>query len=63
MSSTGANSVYNTKPILGLCHEADPDFGWKRIVVRGYDFSNGRPFYQREVPGRAYSWIGTGTST
>ncbi len=56
MSSNGANAVYVARPIRGLIEEADPDFGWKRIVVRGYLFSNGRPFYQREVPGNAYSW-------
>jgi hypothetical protein len=63
MSGTGANSVYNTKPIIALCNDADSDFGWKRIAVRGFQFSNGRPFYQREVPGRAYNWYTTGTGT
>lgn len=61
MASSGPNSVYTVKPFIGLCHEADSDFGWKRIVTKGYTFSNGRPFYQREAPGQAYSWIGTGT--
>jgi hypothetical protein len=62
MSSDGANSVYNTRPILALCHDTDSDFGWKRIAVKGYTFTNGRPFFQREVPNRAYSWY-TGTGT
>lgn len=62
MASNGANSVYTTIPIRGLIEEVDTDFGWKRIVTRGYVFSNGRPFFQREVPGQSYSWY-TGTGT
>ena len=57
------NSIYSSKPIIGLCNEADSDFGWKRIVVKGYTFSNGRPFFQRESPGRAYTWYVAGTGT
>lgn len=54
--SSGANAVYNNKPIQGLINEVDPDFAWRRIVVKGYEFANGRSFYQRETPGQAYPW-------
>lgn len=56
MALGDSNSVYNSVPIEGLIVEVDPDWAWKRIVSRGYVFSNGRPFYQREVPGEAYDW-------
>lgn len=51
------NATYTTKPIEGVIADVDSDFAWKRIVSRGYVFSNGRSFYQREVPGQAYDWV------
>jgi hypothetical protein len=57
VSSNGANAVYNNRTVRAVIDEVDSDFAWKRIVVRGYVFANGRPFYQREVPGQAYEWV------
>ena len=56
MSSNGPNSVYTSIPIQGLIMDVDPDWAWRRIVVRSYVFSNGRAFFDREVPNQAYPW-------
>lgn len=41
--------------------EADPDFPTKRNYSPSYEFSNDRDFSVKEVPGRAYGWVGTGS--
>lgn len=56
MPAGNSNAHYNNVPISGLIADIDPEWPWRRVVVRGYVFSNGRPFYQREAPGEAYPW-------
>lgn len=55
------NSIYVNAPIQGLIMEVDPDWSWRRIVAKGYEFANGRTFFVREVPGAAYPWNSTNT--
>lgn len=43
-----------------MIHEVDPDFEVKRYKRKVYEFGDGenkRKFFERVVPGEAYSWV------
>ena len=44
-----------------LVYRADRDYARDSVNVVQYQFSNGRTFLTRIVPGQEYAWIGTGT--